>query len=771
MRLVYLALGWCAGIVLAANIGLRQPILWLALAILMALLAWRTRRIEIAAVMLLALGGLRMSLEPISSGIAAYNGLGGMTITGTVIDEPDRTDSGVQLRVNVEAVTRAGSTIPSDGLVLVEAPPLTDARYGDQVSATGELITPGVSDRFSYADYLAHSGVFSLMIDSSVIVTQQASGSDLTSLLIDMRARAADAINHALPEPEAGLLVGMLLGNTRGIAPDVSDAFAQTGASQIIAISGFNMTILAALVIGSLKRLRVRPLPATAIALALIAAYTLLVGANPSVVRAALMSGLLVIGQAIRRQTYLPASLAFAALIMALLNPTVLWDVGFQLSFFATLGLALFAEPFADTFDRALTQRVALPLQKFIDVLIAEPLAVSVAALIFALPLTMLYFGQVSPFVLLINLLVMPFQPALLILGGAATLIAIVAPVIAQVLFWLDLIPLAWTIGVVRWFAQIPVGEVYVSPSLVALVFLVLIGGAMVKAVQPRWSIQFGNLVSRRVLISATVLAALGILLLLAALILSRPDGKLHVWMLDMGESDAVLIQSPRGAHFLIDGGSSPSRLLTALGDRLPFTNRTLEALFLTEPDTTQFAALPTVLDRYDLGVVVDQGQPNLSPDFADLQARLAAHPIVNVRSGYSLDTNDGVQIEALNPAQTPGLGDSLGANALVLRVRYGDVSFLLTSNLNSTGQEALLKARVPLQASVLQLPEQGAVRSLEKDFLAAVQPQVAVVQGDAPDAGTLGELGSTPLYRTDQGGTIDLSTDGHQLWVVQEQE
>src|SRR5579862_8910812 len=133
----YLALGWCAGIVLAANVGLRLPILWLALAILMAILTWRTRRIEIAAVTLLALGGLRMSITPISSGIAAYNGLGGMTISGTVADEPDQTDNGIQLRVSVESVTRAGATTPTDGLVLVEAPPLTDARYGDQVSATG----------------------------------------------------------------------------------------------------------------------------------------------------------------------------------------------------------------------------------------------------------------------------------------------------------------------------------------------------------------------------------------------------------------------------------------------------------------------------------------------------------------------------------------------------------------------------------------------------------------------------------------------------------
>ena len=128
------------------------------------------------------LGGLRMATTPISSGIAAYNGLGGMTIEGVVVGEPDRRDDRVQLRLAAETVTRAGATTPTDGLVLVNAPPLTDARYGDRIAATGLLFEPGEGDRFSYADYLARSGVYSLMQETSVEVKERAAGNDLFSL-------------------------------------------------------------------------------------------------------------------------------------------------------------------------------------------------------------------------------------------------------------------------------------------------------------------------------------------------------------------------------------------------------------------------------------------------------------------------------------------------------------------------------------------------------------------------------------------------------------
>ncbi|MEO8395549.1 MAG: hypothetical protein ABI700_21320, partial [Chloroflexota bacterium] len=204
-------------------------------------------------------------------------------------------------------------------------------------------------------------------------------------------------------------------------------------------------------------------------------------------------------------------------------------------------------------------------------------------------------------------------------------------------------------------------------------------------------------------------------------------------------------------------------------GDRLPFSNHALEVLFITQPDEAQFGALPDVIERYDVGVVIDQGQPNLGEAYKALQAKLATHPIINARAGYSLTTDDGVRIEALNPTTQPGLADSLDRNALVLRLSYGAVSFLLTSELSTAGQEALMKSGKGITALVLQIPQQGAIHTLEAEFVQAVAPQIAIVQGDNPDPDTLSLVGDVPVYRTDQGGTIDLSSDGTNLWITPE--
>ncbi|MCC6805212.1 MAG: ComEC/Rec2 family competence protein [Anaerolineae bacterium] len=762
MRLVYLALGWAAGIiVIAAYPGLRLPALWLVVAVISALIAWRFRLASLLIAAAFSLGALRMASVPETSDLAAYNGLGGMTVEGIVAAEPDRRDDRVQLRLAAESITRAGATLPADGVVLVNAPLTTDAHYGDRIAATGLLLEPGESDRFSYADYLARSGVHSIMRESAVTVIQRAPGDDGFSRLLDLKTRAADAINRHLPEPQAGLLTGILLGSERGIAPDVSDAFAATGAAHVIAISGFNMAVLSGVVIGVLRRLKLRPMPAALISIAVLGIYTVFVGANPAVARAALMSGLVIVGRALRRETYLPASLAFAALILSLLNPLVLWDVSFQLSFFATLGLALFAEPFTRGFD-AVTAHLRSPrIRQILGTLLTEPLIVTLAALVFTLPLTMLYFGQFSPAVLLVNLLIVPVQPAVLLLGGAATLTAAVVQPLAQILYWLDLIPLSWTIEVVRLFARLPTAEVFISPNLIAAFFIVVIGAAMLRAVQPKWSLNLLDWLRRRAVVGAALLSGAGILVLTGALFISRPDGLLHVWFLDAGGSSAVLIQTPRGAHMLIDGGRYPSRLLTALGDRLPFTDQTLEILFLTQPDEAQFAALPAVLDRYGVGVVVSNGQPNLGAAFGELQAKLAPYTHVDARTGYTFTSDDGVRIEALNPPRAPALEDSLDDNALALRLHYGNVILLMISDLSAEGQQTLVASGQDLRAAALQVPGE-----LDADFAAAVQPTVAVTQVEYPDEDDLMALGETTLYRTERDGAIHLSSDGINLWV-----
>ncbi|MFW5771952.1 MAG: ComEC/Rec2 family competence protein [Phototrophicaceae bacterium] len=779
MRLVYIALGWIAGIVIAAA-SAPYALTWAVLALLVAVIVWRTwdapgYRWANIVLLALTLGALRFSLLPSAGSVADYNDTGGLTLTGVVIAEPDIRDDRVLLRVEVDRLERVAEDRPVDGRVLVRASRHTDARYGDRVRATGMLYTPAVYDTFSYADYLAREGVYSLLDYAIVSVEPGGHGSGWLAAVHDARRATIDTVNRYLPEPQAGLLAGILTGSERSLSPDLAEAFRAAGASHIIAISGFNMIVVAGVVMGVLRHTPLSPRWTAALGLAAIVVYTAFAGGTASVLRAALMSSLLIIGQSLNRRTYVPASLAFAALALSLVDPHVLWDVGFQLSLFATLGLSLFVEPISRGLNRAVRWLFAVRAGAVAGGLVLEPLAVTLAAQITALPIVLLHFERLSLVAVPVNALIIPVQAYLFIVGGAATLLWWLPP-LAQLLYWLDYLLLSWTIGVVRFFGALPFADtmVYVRPWFVALYFAVLIGWAMMQATRPQWWLRAGDVLRQRTVTAAVAFAGLGLATLMIIVALSRPPGdRLDVWFLDAGHSNAVLLQTPGGAHMLVDGGRYPSRLLTAIGDRLPFIDRRLDVVVVTQPDEMDTAALTSVMARYEAGVVLTNGQPNQGNAYAELQSALAAYPVVEARAGYTLELSDGVRVEVLHPQREPTLVDRLNDQALALRVQYGDVSFLLTGDLSPAAQESMLAAGQWPSATVLQLPDHGAARSLHGQFVDAVQPSLMVVQADRanrrgdPDPDLLAALPpDMPLYRTDQHGTVHVWTDGQRLFV-----
>lgn len=786
MRIIYLVLAWASGIILADYFPQLTPTSWLIAAIGGAVLIVQLRHQQAyrwAAVCLLAfgLGGLRLSLYPSTSVVASFNNTGGLTIEGVVSGYPDRRDDRTLLRLDSEFLQSGGDLYRVSGTVLVQVVTAQldpNVEYGDRIRATGQLIVPAEYDTFSYSDYLARSGVFSIMRRSVVVRITSDAGNPLLTALDRLRQQAQQQINHYLPEPQAGLLSGILLGNERGISPEVDEAFSTVGASHVIAISGFNMAVIAAIVSRTFGRWIRRQWLAVLLTIAVLLMYTLFVGANGAVVRAALMSSLLVIGEGLRRRTYVPASLAFAALMMSALNPTVLWDISFQLSFFATLGLSLFTPALQTRFDALLNGLFPPITAERISTWLSEPLIVTLSALVFTLPLIAMYFGRFSLLVLPVNLLIVPVQAVLLILGGLATLVALagIAP-LAQILFWFTMVLLSWTIEVVRLFSKLTFAniEFWLDSRLVLLIFIVIIGGAIMQAAQPQWWFDLLRIIRRRSTMMTGVFSSVLLIVLMVAILRSRPDGQLHVWFLDVGHSNAVLMQTPGGAQILIDGGRFPSRLLTALGDRLPFNDREIEVLVIMQPDEYDFAALTSEVARYDTGVVLTSGQPNQSPAYTELEAMLVERTVQPVTAGYRLEVGDGVVIEVLNPVATPELQDSLNDSALALRVIYGDVVFLLPGDLSRAAQARLVEEGRELYAPVLQIPQHGARGQLDADFLAAVHPSVVVLQSDEanllgdPDADVMAQVGEYPLYRTDQHGTLHFWTDGTGLWTQPE--
>lgn len=773
MALIYLALAWGAGIVIANH---QSPSQWIILGLLSlgSVGVWLYQRdaqgrLFFICLMAFSLGMARFELaNPIhdDSHLQRLNDQGNLTLTGQVIAEPELLDQ--ELRIQVEVEQAGGHSV--HGKLLATVPRHSNVHYGDQVRLQGFLVTPPELDDFSYGDYLARQGIFSAMFNAEVDITAQEGGFGPYKTMLEFKTKGREAIQQALPEPEASLLVGILLGDDNSIPKDTESAFTRTGASHLIAISGFNMAILAQVVMAFLSRLMGKQKAALP-ALATIFLYTLLVGASGSVVRAAIMSSLLIIAQTQHRRVFVPTSLAFCVLAMSLYDPWVLWDVGFQLSLAAVLGMAVLVQPMTRWVQvRLEAWTTSQTAQKGIG-LVSDSLITSIAAQVTTTPLIAYYFGRVSLVAIPVNLLTLPVQAPILMLGGIGTVVSLLVPPFGGVILDITWVLLAWMVAVVDYFARLGWADMNLQfASLWVIGFFILLGGVVWgRAVRPKWL----ESLWQRPQLPAYGLQLAGIVLI-AVMVnrgLDRPDQHLHLTFLDVGEAEGVLIETPNGGVILIDGGNQPSRLLAQLGQQLPANTSRIDVLIITIPQEDNIAALAEVVERYQVGVLLTNGQDSNDAVYQNLLtlAEEQSIPIVSVTTGYTLHTDDRLQIEVLTPIAIPNKDTDANLSSITLRVTYDQAVFLLTGQADSALEPLLLANPHLIQATVLQVPAHASHDSMSQPFLEAINPQVAVIHLDSdsqPNATQMSRLGASQLFRTDHDGAIEVITDGKTLWI-----
>ncbi|MCB0231735.1 MAG: ComEC/Rec2 family competence protein, partial [Anaerolineae bacterium] len=381
MTLVWLIIAWATGIWLARwawSMGVVScdapgPLVWAGLLALpaLALILSRNRRawrLPAAAILLLLLGALRFQLSPFlpcfsPTDLAFHNGSldnpTWTTVTGVVVKPPEARDTRVRIRLRAESLTLAnqGDPLPVDGDALLTVDRALGLRYGDRIAVHGRLEDAPVFEDFDYREYLARQGVHTLVQQPQVTVLGHGYGHRFWEALYRFRDHAQAVIARLLPEPESGLLTGILLGVETGIDPALYDMFNRTGVSHIIVISGFNITIVAGLLTAIFARL-IGGKRAFWPVIGGIILYTLLVGADAAVVRAAIMGVLVALAVYLNRRSTAAVSLFVAGFLMTLLNPLTLWDVGFELSFIATLSLVMFATPMTQWFEARVNARL-----------------------------------------------------------------------------------------------------------------------------------------------------------------------------------------------------------------------------------------------------------------------------------------------------------------------------------------------------------------------------------------------------------------------------
>ena len=582
-------------------------------------------------------------------------------------------------------------------------------------------------------------------------------GPDLARLvsLDDLRSELARALRILVPEPESGILLGIVLGDRAGVSRQLADAFAVSGTMHLLAISGFNMTLVGTGVAFALRG-RAHPIVRAIATVTAIVAYSVLVGLGPSVMRAALMASVASCGLASGRRAATANALCVAVTAMLFADPVAITDLGFLLSASATAGLVLWQAPLAERFAR-------LPGA------LREGLATTLAASIPTLPLVAAAFGRVSVVSPLANLVAVPLFPPLMIAGAATSVVGAVSIDLARPVALLAYGCALALRTVVETFAALPAAAVSVPSGPPTGVALALVLGGIVR---------LAHLFAQRVRLPAiprpsltlprAAPIALPVVVLVVAVAWPGPAPEVRVRALDVGQGDAYLVELG-GATMLIDGGPDPARLLAVLGASLPPWHRRIDVLVLTHAHLDHGAGLIAALDRYEIGMTLEPLGLNPGP-LADLWAAGVARSKADrrvVRAGHRI-TVAGAVISVLSPGDDP----RIDTPSLVLHIQRGRFSALFMGDATDDALADLLLDPASLRARLYVPPHHGAATPHAAPLAEAVRPEVALISVGAanryghPTPETLAALGRTPTFRTDRDGTVEVSLDGPGLVV-----
>jgi competence protein ComEC len=806
MRLIVLSCAWVLGIFTGSRFQLPAALVFCGLLPVPAVFIWpkfRQRLVLLSLSLVLFFGAagyfaFRSSAEP---PLTAFNGRGTVEICGMVETPPEPKNSLSSIELAAREITVDGKTVETAGTLLVFLPLYPEYRYGDVLRLKGKLAEPPEFQDFDYQAYLAGKGIFSLMTFPSVEVISHEEGNRPLAWIYSLRLKLAHSLSAALPEPQAGLAQGILLGIRSSLPDTLKNNLAVTGTSHLLAISGMNLTIIAGVLITvGLWLFGRRHYIYVWLALFMIWFYALLTGMQAPVVRSVIMASIFLLAELLGRQKNILTPLIFSAAIMVAVTPLVLWDVSFQLSFLAMIGLVFLAPPLQTAAKTGITRIMGEDnTVSSLAGVVSDSLCVSLGSIIAVWPVIACNFGIISIIGPFSTLLIAPALSPIIFSTALTALLGLISPPAAQVAGWIAWVFLSYMLWLVNAFAGLALvsfNSVRINGAVVWIYYILLglgiwFGSYLKKlAVWFKSGLNFLKSVPARGFdgLKAMPVKFIIIPLLLIALITSLaaatlPDGDLHVTILDVGEGDAVLIRSGR-QNILIDGGPNPQPVLLGLGDALPFWDRKLDLVVLTHPHIDHLGGLIEVLRNYDVEKVLTTGLISSTPYFTEWNDLLKEKAVSSfiAASGQCLDLNYETKLEVLNPSgiSAGSTEEDIENDGIMLRLTRGKVSFLFTADIGPETEEELIRNRADLACTVLKVSHHGSASSSTAAFLSVARPKAAVISVGAenrfghPSPQVLERLKDLPMaeaniYRTDLSGTIEFTTDGTGLWVKTE--
>jgi competence protein ComEC len=724
-----------------------------------------------------------------------YAGEPKFNIEGLIYRPPEPLEDKVRVHIRGEKIHLEGSQFPVAGnLLLTVKEKQVDLRYGDRVRFISRVYIPRPATNpgsFDYRRFLAFQGLWVTAYANSaaeIVRLEEKKGNSFFHFVESGRERIRKFFDENASPETRGIIKALVLGDRGDIPKEVNERFILSGVNHILSISGLHVALVAAFFFGATRcvlrffpflLLRLNLNKASALmAVVPVILYLFIAGTGVAAVRSTIMVLCFLLALLLDREKDLYDALFAAAFFILIFNPAALFDISFQLSFLSVLALLYFIPRFTEYFNFLKTWPYKSwleeqpPWRRKLLFYLAGTLLTSTAAILGTGPLVAYYFNRISPVGLLSNLVLVPlmgFANTLLSLLGALSVF--ISLPLAKSLTGLNSFVLEISLALVDLFSRIPLASKRVATPTIPEILLIY-GILLLSANLKRW---------KRSLPALILLGGIygGIQVYWYFCIYNSLD--LKVTFLDVGQGDAAVIQLPRGKVMVIDGGGTPDGSFDP-GERIvaPYLwkekRKAIDYVINSHPHPDHLQGLLFLLENFEVGKVWDNGARGDESPLVQTLLERSKGKLQAMGWGKGSQEMDGVKIEFLHPPLENGRAFPFWGNdaSLVLRLTYGEVSFLFCGDVEALGEQEILKAGGNLQSTVIKVPHHGSRSSSTQAFLEAVRPRFAVftVRGGArprlPNPGVLEryEAMEVNILRSDRDGAITFVTDGKDLKV-----
>ena len=612
-----------------------------------------------------------------------------------------------------------------------------EVSYGDIIQVTGRTILPEPPrnpGQFDYPSYLRRKGINALISAKQIKVIGKGWKNPFRWLAYSMKDKIMAKTRSTLPQPYSDLYIGLVFGEHGTQLPkDLQAQYRRVGLTHLLVVSGSQVALLSGVML-SICRVMGLGIKRSFVVMSMInTLFYFVTGGGASIFRAVIMAEMALGIKVLRRHVSIYHVIVLTALIMLLISPFSLFDAGAQLSFLATISLIVAAPKLIE----------ALP--KRWPVVLRESVGVSTAPFIWTAPLLWKSFNVISPISLISNILVVSWIELIVTVGFFSTLIGFVAMPITKILNNFAL-AIMWLLNaIVSVLAQVQWGSINLKSPPVVLVIVIYV--CLV--------ILFQSLGTPNMRRWRYAVIGIGVVVLIPLVLSLFPSRFMTLTMIDVGQGDGMLLETPANKVFLIDAASSDViSVLNAKG-----INK-IDGLIITHNHMDHDGAVPEILAAFPVGFVMGNGS--------------GQHETIEALSGQSFVLQDDLKINVLFPNKHP-IDHNENNDSVVLMISYKEMDFLMMGDLEIEGETQLLTMMGnQLDAEVLKVGHHGSKTSSTEAFVRQVSPELALVSVGRrnrfkhPSLEVMARFQrlGVPVLRTDQNGAIEIKTDGHRLWT-----